>query len=123
MVLCTDVIEHVQYPDKTLGEIQRILKPDGELIISTPILLNKTFVAEEHVLEWDQEAFRALCLSTFSECKKQVISHPVFWFEIFRKRYLRQAINFLAKYFKNVFYSGGKSSWVYNKMQTLVLKK
>jgi 2-polyprenyl-3-methyl-5-hydroxy-6-metoxy-1,4-benzoquinol methylase len=36
MVLCFDVIEHMEEPGKLLKEISRVMKPKGVLILSTP---------------------------------------------------------------------------------------
>jgi SAM-dependent methyltransferase len=36
LVWCTEVIEHVVNPEFTLGEINRVLKPGGKLLLSTP---------------------------------------------------------------------------------------
>lgn len=36
-VLCTVVLEHLEYPQEALNEIYRIMKPGGYLIISTPL--------------------------------------------------------------------------------------
>lgn len=35
-ILCSEVIEHVLYPQKVLAECFRILKPQGKLLITTP---------------------------------------------------------------------------------------
>lgn len=35
IVLCTQLIEHCEYPDRVLGEIFRILKPGGIVVLST----------------------------------------------------------------------------------------
>lgn len=35
-VKCTELLEHVEYPERVIGEISRILKPGGALILSTP---------------------------------------------------------------------------------------
>jgi SAM-dependent methyltransferase len=35
-VLCTEVLEHVPYPETALGEIHRVLRPGGTLIGSVP---------------------------------------------------------------------------------------
>lgn len=35
-VKCTELLEHVEHPEKVLDEISRILKPGGILILSTP---------------------------------------------------------------------------------------
>lgn len=36
-VICLNTLEHVEYPFAALGEIHRILKPDGMAIISAPM--------------------------------------------------------------------------------------
>ncbi len=35
-VKCTELLEHVEYPEKVLEEISRVLKPGGALILSVP---------------------------------------------------------------------------------------
>ena len=37
-VKCTEVLEHVEYPEDMLEEISRVLKPGGALILSIPFL-------------------------------------------------------------------------------------
>ena len=36
IVLCNDVVEHLEYPEKCFEEILRVLKPGGVVIITTP---------------------------------------------------------------------------------------
>ena len=36
-VVCTEVLEHVPNPSKALGEMYRVLKPGGSMILSTPM--------------------------------------------------------------------------------------
>ena len=38
-VKCTELLEHVEYPEKVLEEVLRILKSAGTLILSTPFIL------------------------------------------------------------------------------------
>lgn len=37
-VLCNDVLEHVPDPESALGELYKVLKPDGSIIITVPLL-------------------------------------------------------------------------------------
>lgn len=39
-VRCTELLEHVEYPEDMLEEISRVLKPGGALILSVPFLSN-----------------------------------------------------------------------------------
>lgn len=40
-VICTQVLEHVENPDHLLGEIARVLRPGGKVILSFPFLYNE----------------------------------------------------------------------------------
>lgn len=46
-VLCTEVLEHVFNIDELLTEFNRVLKPDGKALITTP------FMWEEHEMPYD----------------------------------------------------------------------
>ena len=35
-VLCTEVLEHVRYPDRALAELRRVTRPGGTLLLSVP---------------------------------------------------------------------------------------
>lgn len=37
-VICTEALEHVPFPEAVLAEAQRLLRPDGQLILSMPFL-------------------------------------------------------------------------------------
>ncbi len=36
VILCTEVLEHIPYPNETIKEFYRILKPNGKLILTAP---------------------------------------------------------------------------------------
>jgi SAM-dependent methyltransferase len=38
-VLCTEVLEHVNDPFRVLSELQRVLRPGGQLLLTTPFVL------------------------------------------------------------------------------------
>jgi SAM-dependent methyltransferase len=46
-ILCTEVLEHVPYPDKAVKELHRLLKPGGLLILTTPFC-SLTHFAPQH---------------------------------------------------------------------------
>lgn len=47
VVICSHVLEHVQDDRKALGELKRILKPEGKVVFLVPIDLNVTCIDEE----------------------------------------------------------------------------
>lgn len=51
-IFCIEVIEHLKNPDHCLNEIQRLLKKNGVLIISTPNNL-KGITDKHHVNAWN----------------------------------------------------------------------
>ncbi len=46
-ILCTEVLEHLHDPRRALGEMRRVLRPDGELLLTVP------FVHELHEEPYD----------------------------------------------------------------------
>lgn len=53
IVLCTQVLEHVEDLEHFLAEIQRVLKPGGVIVASFPFIYN------EHGIPWDYRRFSA----------------------------------------------------------------
>jgi len=37
-IICNAVLEHVQFPDKVMQQLRRVLKPDGHLILCVPFM-------------------------------------------------------------------------------------
>lgn len=60
-VLCNQVLEHVFNPDEFLGEIQRILKPGGRLLLTVP------FVWDEHEQPHDFARYSTFGLNALME--------------------------------------------------------
>lgn len=50
-VVCFEVLEHVPEPERFIGEIRRVLRPGGTLLLSTP------FLFEEHEMPYDFQRF------------------------------------------------------------------
>jgi 2-polyprenyl-3-methyl-5-hydroxy-6-metoxy-1,4-benzoquinol methylase len=59
-VACTEVIEHASDPQRLLREIVRVLKPGGEVVLTTPIRLTDRPADANHVHEWFVAEFAAL---------------------------------------------------------------
>lgn len=56
IILCTQVLEHLQYPARALKEMHRLLKPGGRLYFSVP------FASDEHMLPYDYFRFTRFAL-------------------------------------------------------------
>jgi SAM-dependent methyltransferase len=60
-ILCNQVLEHVFNPDEFLGEIERVLKPGGKLLLTVP------FVWDEHEQPYDYARYSSFGLSALLE--------------------------------------------------------
>lgn len=60
-IVCNQVLEHVFKPDPFLGEIHRVLKPDGLLLLTVP------FVWDEHEQPWDYARYSSFGLKSLLE--------------------------------------------------------
>lgn len=128
-VVCTEVIEHVQYPDKLLLEIFRTLKKNGILILTTPIKLYEHPADKMHVKEWYQEEFKAFCNNVLQiKPIKTIYSHPVFWNDLYAMNSklfhpIRLIMNTLDILGLNLFYNKNKKRWSTYSLQILIFKK
>ena len=60
-ILCNQVLEHVFSPDEFLGEINRVLKPGGRLLLTVP------FVWDEHEQPYDYARYSSFGLRALLE--------------------------------------------------------
>jgi SAM-dependent methyltransferase len=60
-LLCTQVLEHVFEPDAFLGELSRVVRPGGHLLISVP------FVWDEHEQPYDFARYSSFGLAHLAE--------------------------------------------------------
>lgn len=60
-VVCNQVLEHVFTPDLFLGEICRVVKPQGYLLLTVP------FVWDEHEQPWDYARYSSFGLKSLLE--------------------------------------------------------
>jgi SAM-dependent methyltransferase len=75
-VVCLQVLEHLEDPDRFLEACARVLRPGGRLVLSTPNRL--TFPAGVnpfHVHEFDPEELAALLMRHFSHVQLLGVGH------------------------------------------------
>jgi len=120
----TEVIEHLDDVPQFIRELKRVTKPEGAIIITTPIRITKTPLDPEHVVEWFQEEYKELMETYFEEVEIHT-SHPVAYMDIYQARYFGQllgrlVINILS-FIKNPF-SGFDKKYTYQAIQYAVVK-
>jgi 2-polyprenyl-3-methyl-5-hydroxy-6-metoxy-1,4-benzoquinol methylase len=119
-VISSDVIEHLSNPGELLSEIQRLLKPNGLAVISTPIRFTEHPLDTLHTVEWFKDEFKVLIKNTFSHVTFEY-SHPVIWYELIKRSSVhRLGVNVLS-YFMNPFLNVG--GWRFPCMQYAIIVK
>jgi len=69
VVLATEIIEHLSQPKLMLAEIQRVLKPGGCLILTTPAKQPGKLTDKLHVQEFSSEELKSLLKNYFHSVK------------------------------------------------------
>ena len=64
-IVCSDVIEHVQQPESLVGEFHRLLRPKGQLVITTPYRISEVPNDPNHVREFYPSELRELLEQRF----------------------------------------------------------
>lgn len=67
LVHSAEMLEHLEFPEKALSEMYRVLKPGGTLIVTTPN--QKAAEYEEHLWKWDSDGVRLMLASNMSKDK------------------------------------------------------
>ncbi len=73
-VSCAEVIEHVQNVPALLAHIDRVLKPGGRAVLTTPVRLTESPQDPNHVREWFPGEFAAL----FADGPLRLLCHEQF---------------------------------------------
>lgn len=129
-IVLADVIEHLQQPDLMLQELRRLLKPEGHMIITTPIRSSEHPEDKMHVREFYPDELIGLCGEYFGEPVKKIYSHPVVWHELYSygKKINRSVIRFYCRvmdriFNHNVFFTPHKKNrWINFKQQGLLFR-
>jgi ubiquinone/menaquinone biosynthesis C-methylase UbiE len=106
LVISLDVIEHINYPEKMLSEINRITKIQGLILIGTPIRLTEKPIDKMHIKEFFQKELIDLFSGFFTfielfESHNQLYSLKYIkqtkFFKIGINRYLYNILSFFGK--------------------------
>lgn len=121
-VVSSDVIEHLQQPEKMLLEIKRAYNGNGNVIITTPIRLTERPLDRMHIYEFFESDLKKLLGKFFSSNIRIIKSHPLVFTELQNRhyiiKYLFNLLNLIFRFnpFKNT------RGWRYYAMQTAVLE-
>ena len=77
-VVLGEVLEHAAEPEKLLSEIQRVLRAEGKVVISTPYRLSEVPSDEFHIKEYYPSELKHLLSKYFSDIEI-IETHPAFW--------------------------------------------
>lgn len=86
VVMCSEIIEHLDHPEEMLQEAHRLLKPGGILVITTPHRLGEIFMSQFHVHEYEPTELKSLVEKTFDQVSV-LESHHIFWFSFYGYRF------------------------------------
>lgn len=81
VVLATEIIEHLDQPEKLIQEAKRVLKPSGYLILTTPVKQPGKLTDKLHVREFSSDELENL-LKNYFHSVKLYYTHPL-WLKIF----------------------------------------
>jgi ubiquinone/menaquinone biosynthesis C-methylase UbiE len=85
IIVSSDVIEHVTYPEKMLGEIKRVLRKDGFAVIGTPIKITEKPLDKNHYQEFFQEEFLNL-FGKYFPSKTLIGTHELLHYLLYNRK-------------------------------------
>jgi SAM-dependent methyltransferase len=102
VVVMSEVVEHVPRPEDTLAEVVRVLRRDGELVLSTPCRLSDE-LATGHIREYSPDQLESLLRPFFEDV--EIESYNPIWLldPYLLGRPIRYGINGLALLGCNLF--------------------
>lgn len=125
-VISTEVIEHLENPERMLSEIRRVWNGVGAILISTPIRMTKQPLDSEHVQEFFQEDFESLIREYFDQAT-MIKTHPLFWKELQQKRMFKKPFGKVLLNLCDVVFGInpflGSHGWNLYAIQTAIIKK
>ena len=108
IIVSSDVIEHLDNVEQYLNEMERVVKEQGHIIISTPIRISFNPLDIEHKVEWFEEEYQTLIGRRYPQTTFYR-SHPLFFLEILNKFRFRFLFSMLSIFYNP--FSGFDSSY------------
>ncbi len=123
-VVSSEVVEHLEQPDKMLSEVKRVWNQKGKVVITTPLKFTENPLDKMHYQEFFEDEFRKL-LEKYFEDIKIIKSHPLFWVEFQNKAISRRSFNKILLNFLNLLLGVNPflktKSWRYYALQTAII--
>ena len=101
IVVCCEVIEHVQETGKLLAEAQRVLKVGGKCIFTTPHRLTEFPQDINHVKEYFPSEMHAMLSEYFKDVQVKQ-THHLFWYSIYIYPFPSMGNRPIGKWFINM---------------------
>lgn len=102
-VVCCDVIEHLNEPERMLGEAYRVLKAGGKFVVTTPYRLTEVPPDKNHVKEYYPGELKALFESQFKDVGVRA-THHMLWRSIYVHAFRRFGNRPLGRWGINMLY-------------------
>jgi len=101
-----DVIEHLEQPGLALGEVARVLTPEGKLVLTTPKWRPDRIWDSHHVQEFKPDELMA-CLREHFEHVELRFFWPIRWSNFYSSKVGWRALKVYARHFSNPFVATG----------------
>jgi len=108
IALLTDVIEHLEMPERCVKEIGRVLTPDGTLLLTTLNWRPDRKWDWRHIREYRPLELEALLRSFFSKVTLSFF-WPLVWSKMYATKIGWKAIRLFARHFYNPFLRQGSN--------------
>jgi len=102
LVISSEVIEHLQEPDRMLVEAKRVLKSSGKIILTTPYRLTETPSDHNHVKEYYPEELKKYIGEYFTDVEFK-LTHHMLWRSLYTYAFRRLGNRPLGRWVLNIF--------------------
>lgn len=102
LVISSEVIEHLQEPDRMLAEARRVLKTSGKVILTTPYRLTEKPSDHNHVKEYYPEELKKIVGEYFTDVDFK-LTHHMLWRSLYTYAFRWLGNRPLGRWVLNIF--------------------